>query len=51
MPAAVLALPASVGGLFEDDPEFSVPAVADRYDYKKDPGSSDTRHQQDDIRT
>jgi hypothetical protein len=50
MSATVLALPESVSGLFEDAPKFGVPAVTDRYDYKKDPGSSDTRHQEDDIR-
>jgi hypothetical protein len=40
-----------VGALFASAPAWQVPGIADRYDYKKDPGSSDTRHQEDDIRT
>lgn len=40
-----------VDALFASAPAWRVPGIADRYDYKKDPGSSDTRHQEDDIRT
>lgn len=41
----------SVEELFADIAYWEVPEISDRYDYKKDPGSSDTRHQQDEIRT
>ena len=40
-----------IEALFASAPAWQVPGLADRYDYKKDPGSSDTRHQEDDIRT
>jgi hypothetical protein len=37
--------------VFAGAAEWRVPGLADRYKYKKDPGSSDTRHQEDEIRT
>jgi hypothetical protein len=40
-----------IEALFASASVWKVPGIADRYDYKKDPGSSDTRHQEDDIRT
>jgi hypothetical protein len=51
MTAAPLDIPADIGALFEGIPAWKVPDITDRYDYKKDPGSSDTRHQEDNIRT
>ena len=40
-----------VDALFASAPAWQVPGIADRYDYKKDPGSSDTRQQEEDNRT
>lgn len=46
------ALAAHVGSrIFADEPTLRVPELAERYEYKKDPGSSDTNHQYDSIRT
>lgn len=37
--------------IFADEPAYRVPGLAERFAYKKDPGSSDTNHQYDSIRT
>lgn len=47
----VIQLPPSAEAVFTGAAEWRVPSMADRAAYKKDPGSSDTRHQEDEIRT
>lgn len=45
------ALATQIGSrIFTDEPHYHVPELAERFAYKKDPGSSDTHHQYDTIR-
>ncbi len=45
------ALAVQVGDrIFTSEPEYHVPELAERFAYKKDPGSSDTNHEYDSIR-
>ncbi|MEV0260761.1 hypothetical protein AB0I49_05375 [Streptomyces sp. NPDC050617] len=45
------ALATHVGNrIFTDEPQYHVPELAERFAYKKDPGSSDTNHEYDSIR-
>jgi hypothetical protein len=45
------ALATQVGDrIFVDEPQYHIPELAERFAYKKDPGSSDTNHEYDSIR-